>query len=527
MKNLLIPTVTGIATLAVLMLDTASAMSTPPAERQDTIQLDAGSMPLVRTMDERYQSFQIGMSHLTGGETWRTYDEGKGEGEAGQPDQFEAVREARSPANLAHTRLRTLASALGPFYVRFGGTTTNAVYFQNNDEPKLDSPPEGFLTVLTRQSWKGALDFAEAVDAKIITGFTVSDGVRDENGAWTPRHAAPWLDYTRSVGGAIYAAELFNEPNAPEPGRMPEGESAEHYARDFAIFSRFMAEHAPDVKLAGPGVATLGVPIKVPSLDHTTPEQYITASPRPSFDILSYHFYGAIAERCAPPDSPAGISADQALTDTWLARPDQKFQEHKALRDKYAPNAPIWLTETGAAACGGTRWQPTFLDTFRYLDTLARLSKQGLDAIVTHALISGSNGIIDEKTFQPNASYWAALLWRRLMGTRILDAGSGSDGLHIYAHCQRNNTGGVTVLAINLQKTEAKLSLSGHPHHYALTARELNSKTVKLNDHALQLDQHDSLPAINGVELKTKQVNLSPSSINFLVIQEAENPVCQ
>lgn len=518
---------TGAAAFALLIQNSASAMSTPPQEQQVRIQLDVTNIPLVRTVDERYQSFQIGMSHLTGGETWRTYDNSKGEGEAGQAEQFEAVREARSPANLAHPRLRTLAGALGPFYVRFGGTTTNAVYFQNNDEPRLETPPKGFLTVLTRKSWKGALEFAEAVDAKIVTGFTVSDGVRDEDGTWTPRHAAPWLHYTHSEGGAIYAAELFNEPNAPEPGRMPEGESAEHYARDFAIFSQFMAKHAPDVKLAGPGVATLGVPVKVPSLEHTSPEQYMTANPRPNFDIVSYHFYGAIAERCAPPDSPAGVSADQALTESWLARPDQKFQEHKSLRDTHAANAPVWLTETGAAACGGTRWQPTFLDSFRYLDTLARLAKQGLDAIITHALISGSNGIIDEKTFQPNASYWAALLWRRLMGTRILDAGPGSDGLHIYAHCQRNNTGGVTVLAINLQKTEAELSLSGYPHHYALTARELNSKTVMLNNRVLLLDQHDSLPAINGVELKTKQVSLSPSSINFLVIPEAANPACQ
>ncbi|MBK6511188.1 MAG: hypothetical protein IPG06_18315 [Haliea sp.] len=31
--------------------------------------LDVANMPLVRTIDERYMSFQIGMSHLTGGET--------------------------------------------------------------------------------------------------------------------------------------------------------------------------------------------------------------------------------------------------------------------------------------------------------------------------------------------------------------------------------------------------------------------------------------------------------------------------
>src|SRR5690606_16053334 len=119
------------------------------------------------------------------------------------------------------------------------------------------------------------------------------------------------------------------------------------------------------------------------------------ATPNAKFDIISYHFYPALAERCAPATSPQGISADRALTEEWLARPSKELQQQKALRDRFAPGAPIWLTETGGAACGGLRWQPTFLDTFRYLDTMSRTAKEGLDAIFTHALISGSNGIID------------------------------------------------------------------------------------------------------------------------------------
>lgn len=49
-----------------------------PADRPKAI--DAGALPFVREVDERFHSFQIGMSHLTGGETWRTYDENAEEG---------------------------------------------------------------------------------------------------------------------------------------------------------------------------------------------------------------------------------------------------------------------------------------------------------------------------------------------------------------------------------------------------------------------------------------------------------------
>jgi heparanase len=491
------------------------------------VHVNAGTLPLLREMDERFQSFQIGMSHLTGGETWRTYDGDKGEGEAPQAQSFDAVREARAPTDLANRRLRNLTAALAPLYIRYGGTTSNSVYFQDSGAPPPAKPPEGFQTLLTRERWKAAIDFAKAVDAKIITGFTVSDGVRDKSGAWTPAHARPWLEYTRAIGGEISAAELYNEPNAREPGRTDEPESAENYARDFARLTAFRDSYAPSLKLAGPGTAMLGLPMPIPSLEGVTAEQYMKAQPTPRFDIVSYHFYGALAERCAPPDSPAGVSADDALTEAWLARPDKEFQKFRALRDQYAPNAPIWLTETGAAACGGTRWQPTFLETFRFLDAQARLAKQGLDVIVTHALISGSNGVIDEKTLMPNADYWAALLWRRLMGTRILDAGSTQPGLHVYAHCQRGVPGGVTLLAINLEDRQKRITVEGPVDLYALTAPELQSRTVLLNGKALQLDAGDTVPATPSARQASGKVTIAPTSITFVGLPQADNAACR
>jgi len=511
------------AVLASMALCAIQAMSDPLTQ----IQLDARSMPLIHTVDERFMSFQIGMSHLTGGETWSTYDESKGEGEAEQAGDFEAIREVRLPTDLTNERLRTLTSALSPLYIRYGGTTANSVYFWNNDEPRLEKPPAGYQWILTRDSWKVALEFAKAMDAKVLTGFTVSEGVRDKAGAWTPAHARPWVEYTQSIGGEIYAAELYNEPNAREPGRTEKGESAENYASDFAAFHAFMAEASPETKLGAPGVAELGIPVPIPSLQEVSPEQYMSTDPRPEADLVTYHFYGAVAERCVPPGSPSGVSAEMALTEEWLARPDKIFQRYKALRDKYAPGAPIWLTETGTASCGGTRWQPTFLETFRFLDTHARLAKQGLDAMFTHALISGSNGVIDEKTFTPNADYWAALLWRKLMGTRVLDAGDNQPGLHIYAYCQRGNPGGVTVLAINLQDNAETINVSGPAELYALTAPELQSPTVLLNGEPLTLGAEDTLPDIVPTRLTEGEIVLSPTSIIFVALPHAGNANCK
>lgn len=514
---------TRVYVAVAAVLSTILAACSPP-ELDD--QLDVESMPLVRTIDERFQSFQIGMSHLTGGDTWVAYEAmGDGETERDYAGDLAPIREPREPADLTNPRLRTLAAALGPFFVRYGGTTTNSVYFQDNDEPRLEEIPEGYEKLLTREAWKGGLEFAAAVDATVVTGFTVSEGVRDESGVWTPVHARPWLDYTKSVGGEIYAAEMFNEPNMAAYDEMLKDYDAARFARDFAAFHAFMKKAAPDVKLGGPGDVEVGL-YKEGMPGSLTAEDYLSASPKPQFDILTYHYYGALSERCAPPDSERGISADKALSEDWLARQERSLERRTALRDQYAPGAPIWNTETGSAACGGTRWAPTFLDVFRYLDTNARLAKQGLDAIFTHALISGSNGVIDEKTFMPNANYWAALMWRRLMGTKVLDAGPIQSGLHVYAHCQRRNPEGVAVLVINLGETPAKISVPGPADLYVLTAPEPQSKTVLLNGKPLVLGPDDTLPEIAPQRLDDSRLTLAPTSVNFVVVPDAGNPAC-
>jgi heparanase 1 len=518
--------VAGVSMLA--LAGVAAAQNAPRGASARSLQLQPGSLPLVRTIDERFQSFQLGFSHLTGGDTWVSYD--KLTPEATKERQYtgdlSAVREGRAPTDLSNRRFRNLVAGLGPLYIRYGGTTTNTVYFQDNDEPKLAKAPEGFDHVLTRKRWREALDFAKAIDARIYTGFSVGHGVRDKAGVWTPDHAEAWLDYNKSVGGEIYAAELFNEPNMEghSEGRLGKNYNAAAFARDYAVFREFMARAAPSIKLVGPsdvetgGGSMLGFP---------DTRAYLTAEPRPKFDVISYHYYPAIAERCAGPDSPRGVKQENALSEEYLGRQDGPLLDRVKLRDEFAPGAPIWNTETGGAACGGTRWQTSFLDTFRFIDTQARVAKLGMDAIFTHAILSGSNGVIDETTFMPNADYWAALLWRKLVGTQVLDAGPTQPGrLHVYAHCLRGTPGGVTVMALNLKPSAASINTSGPAEVYALTAPQLTSKTVLLNGKALKVGAGDTLPAINPVKRAGGRIAVAGHSVNFITLPQARNPNC-
>ncbi|MDP3673753.1 MAG: hypothetical protein Q8R44_01455 [Novosphingobium sp.] len=511
--------------LASVPLGTLAAAA--PGGSPAAVQIQPGRLPLVRTMDERFQSFQLGFSHLTGGDTWVSYDKMTPEAvkERQYTGDLSPVREPRAPTDLSNRRFRTLVAGLGPLYIRYGGTTTNTVYFQDNEEPKLETAPEGYTAVLTRKRWREALDFARAVNAKIYTGFSVGHGVRDKAGVWTPVHAKAWLGYNKSIGGEIYAAELFNEPNMEgHSNRLGKEYDARAFARDYAIFREFIAKADPRIKLVGPSDVETGGG----SMEGTPDTRsYLTAEPKPRFDILSYHFYPAIAERCAGPDSPRGIKQENALSEDYLARQDGPLLARVKLRDQFAPGARIWNTETGGAACGGTRWQTSFLDTFRFIDTQARVAKLGMDAIFTHAILSGSNGVIDEKSFLPNADYWAALMWRKLVGTQVLDAGQIQPGrLHVYAHCLRGTRGGVTVMALNLKPSAASIKIPGPAEVYALTSPQLTSKTVLLNGKPLMLGEGDTLPSIAPVKRAGGRISLAGHSVNFIALPKARNPNC-
>lgn len=66
--------------LVMALVIASLSLSTTAAMARQSVHLDASSLVWVRSVDEHFQSFQVGMSHLTGGETWRTYDPAEQEG---------------------------------------------------------------------------------------------------------------------------------------------------------------------------------------------------------------------------------------------------------------------------------------------------------------------------------------------------------------------------------------------------------------------------------------------------------------
>lgn len=499
-------------------------------------QSDPHTMKTVAKVDPRFQSYNVEMVEVIGGRFWKPYTSTPVKDMPAPQGMTSvgidpALYEQRTPIDLSNPRLRKLAAALGPAYIRVSGSWANTVFFQDSDAPAPAAPPKGFGGVLTRAEWKGVADFAKAVDAKIVTSFSMTAGTRDANGAWQPQQAEAFLRYTNSIGAPIAAAEMFNEPTFASIANVPKGYDGAAYGRDFATFKPVFRKGAPGAKLLGPGSIGEGAPLAGGSMRMLPTDQMLTGTNAGDVDAFSYHFYPAVSERCAahaPPSAHMGTSPDAALTDAFLQTTDTVEQYYAGLRDKYSPGRSMWLTETGQAACGGDRWAATYLDTFRYLYQLGTLARRDVKVVMQNTLAASDYGLIDEKTLTPRPNYWAALLWHNLMGTTVLDAGTPlSPTLKVFAQCTKDRLGDVTLLAINLDRAQPQsIPLANNGERYTLTSAELQGATVQLNGQELALTTTGELPKLQAVAVKQGRLELPPASTSFVVVR-ARNAACR
>lgn len=502
---------TLFAATALLALNAAGPAPAPS--------LGLGKLAKLGTVDERYQAYNVEMVEVTGGRFWAPY------GGAAS----ERYRQ-RPPIDLTDPRLIALAKGLGPSLMRVSGTWANNTYLEAPGE-HLSVPPSGFLQVLTRTQWANVVAFSKAVDAPLVTSFAVSNGTRDADGVWTTAQAQRLLALTREAGGSIYAAEFFNEANMPSAApEMPKQYTAENYGTEFRIFRDWARKNSPETLILGPGgVGEAGllkdVPVPAEFGSHVSTESMMQANPN-SVDAVSYHFYGSVSQRCLGLGIGTANKAD-ALTASWLDMTSRDYDFYGALRDKYEPGKGMWNTETAQAACGGSPWASTFLDTFRYLNQNATLAQKGLQVVMHNTLAASDYALIDRDTLTPRPNYWAAVLWRRTMGKTVLASpNSPSPALRLYAHCLTAKPGGVTVMALNTGAAAQNLYLGGKGLSWTMTGQPIDTRAVLINGNPPGLSASGQLTDLSGVQTKGA-LSVPGHSIAFASIPGANNPACR
>lgn len=477
----------------------------------------AGAVPVridttrpVTEVGPRSLSVGLDFAQVAGGEFW---DPTGGV----DPGAVEGGSAIVAPYEFDRPELRERVAPLAPFLLRLGGTESDQlVYKAAGQQP---GPGE---TLLTDEQWDDAMAFASAVDADVLV--TLSATHRTAAGTWDPAPARALIRRSVAAGDPVVGWALGNEPNYFTVNYG--GPTPEQLAADYEVFAGVVHELDPDALILGPSTAywpTQGE--LVPAL------QPFLAGAGDSVDVVTWHCYPQQSERCPVALRPA--SAEQALTAEFLAEVDTWAAEVEARRDALALGAPVWLLETGNAQCGG---QPglseTSRATFWWLDELGRMARRGQEVVVRWNLSGADYAVLREPDLAPNPDWWASLLWRRLMGTSVLDVAPSGSGLRVYAHCAADGTaGGVTALVLNLADAETTVSFDGvdptDAQRYLVTTPDLGSRRLELEGQPLSLGDDGALPSLDGASLDPAWVTLPPTSFAFVELPAADAAACR
>ncbi len=502
-----------VTSLLAVLLGCSPSGDAPAPET--TAELSIDTVEVVATIDERYLSVAVDMAQVVGGRFWS---------ESGDP---EIIGQEEVPEyDFARPRLRALASHLAPAFLRIGGSDSDRVIYDMSENP-LQEAPEGFEFVLTAAQVDGVFEFSQALGYDVMFTLNGGPGVRDASSAWTPDMARSLLEYVVGNAYEVTLWELGNEWNVYQP-ILNLTLDVPQIVVDFAAASALVGELDSNALFGGPSSAYWPTPGEL--IQEVYPS-FMEMGGADTIDVITWHYYPQQSQRCpfvSDPYEPEGI-----LNAVGLDRGLRWAAEIEQIRDQLAPDMPIWLGESGHAQCGGQpRASDRFEGTFWWLDQLGAIARRG-HAVTVRQTLSGSNyGIIDDATLEPRPDYWASVLWRRLMGQRVLDVVriKVDDSVRAYAHCAYQLPGAVTVLAINLDPDlGVRLEidgLSGAKEIYLLTAASLDSADLMLNGMVLR-DDNGILPELSPNRIGGRAADLPPRSMAFVVFPDADAASCQ
>ena len=302
------------------------------------------------------------------------------------------------------------------------------------------------------------LDFVKAVDGKLLISVANNDGIHNAKSPWTPEQAKLIFDYSKNYGVPISAVEFVNEPNLFEMSGLPKGYTGDDYARDQDIFCKFIRENYPETLLIGPCMM-MDALMEISGVNLTT-------------------IYETTGMKIA--------NTDEMLENTNEKLDAFSYHCYSGVSERIMPLDPKWTTVT--------------------------------DGIIFHNTLASSDyGWLKHNSFDPN--YFAVVLWNKLMGTTVYDAGENLEGAHVYAHSRKDGKDGFAYLIINNSidgSTEVNIPKSANV--YMSTAKHLRDTKVQLNGKTLVLDKNGNLPEFKAKEYKAGKIILPPASCTFIIM---------
>ncbi|XP_052160514.1 heparanase-like protein 3 isoform X2 [Oryza glaberrima] len=448
--------------------------------------------------------------------------------------------------DLSNKILLNAIRAFSPLKLRLGGSLQDKLVYGTGDgggpcAPFVKNTSEmfGFTQgCLPLHRWDELNAFFQKSGARIVFGLNALNGrvpLPDGSmgGPWDYTNAASLIRYTASKGYKIHGWELGNELSGSGVGTKV---GADQYAADVIALKSlvdtiYQGNPSKPLVLAPGGFFDAGWFTEV------------IVKTRPNLlNVVTHHIYNL----------GPGVDThliEKILNPSYLDGMVSTFSNLQGILKSAGTSAVAWVGESGGAYNSGRH---LVTDSFVFLDQLGMSAKYDTKSYCRQSLIGGNYGLLNKETFQPNPDYYSALLWHRLMGTKVLSATfNGTNMIRAYAHCAKDSPG-ITLLLINLSgNTTSQVSVTSEGAHantvkkhsrktrhlaagsmreeYHLTAKDgsLQSQVMLLNGRALVADENGEIPRLEPVKVDAAQpIAVAPYSIVFAHIHNFPAPAC-
>lgn len=439
-------------------------------------------------------------------------------------------------------RLRSLAAALGPARLRLGGTMSERLVFSRDDLPltcghcptnttskslchalkKLCKHKFLPFFVMTGSKWTEINEFCKATNLKLLFSFNVL--LRDHN-EWNDQNAIEIIEFSKQKKLDI-DWQLGNEPNSFRHV-FNVSVSPHALAHDFKKLRKLLNHHGyRNSLLVGP--------------DTTRPQPHRPECLQYMEDFLSNgsHYISARAWHQYYLNSRTAKLEEFWDPDTL----DLLKGQIKTMRDHTMnyTHIPMWLSETSSSYGGGAPGlSDSFAGTPLWLDKLGLSAKNNITTVIRQSILGGNYSLID-KELEPLPDWWVSVLYKKLVGNKVLHIDCHCSRLQrMYVHCANKNysneTGAITIYAINLEMAKVRFLLNGTALHgenlsideYIISAPSNNrrTKTVLLNGWPLYYES--SMPDLEPHRHKYgNHISMPPYSVGFWVIKNTSIKVC-
>lgn len=346
--------------------------------------------------------------------------------------------------DFTNKNLRSAALYLAPARLRFGGSGADYLtYSFTSGQPECSNipfapPPQqpgcDYVTpgCLNSTHLTSLLDLADSATVDFIFGVAFNTTASCLGSSWESSNADRLLTYFASTGRSVWGCELGNEVNnAGCPNSPRQQASAVNEFRQQVLNST-----TPNTRLIGPDTGYNNpMPYIAQYLGNITPG-ILTA--------VTHHVYLSLERKDFISSDTLSAKLDSALPD---------IADFVSTVTDSESGAEIWAGEMGPigggddGTCGTNSTCGVFASAIWYADDAALRATSGFTQHNRQDLWGGAYGLVNSLTsimelgvtdpllIKPD--YYISWLWKRTLGTGVLQAQSSSSAVRAYAFSGR------------------------------------------------------------------------------------------